>query len=414
MEVVVSKQLDYINRIKTLIRAEQANKQEVKTNFRTVAAYVKGRMFDRWVDSVSGSARSNDYNENDLIDRPSYLIESLLRDENFTERDLRITTINTPTCTLVVCNGLKSDVDDYYNNAIYYNATSNHKTYITDYSGGAKAFLLADADLAGTNGDNIFLQNIQGDLKIDYASFDAIGNTTNGTRKDWIFARSFTEKQNIRDILDELCFESHCELIESVGPDTGLNLFKLIAIDIASGDTWTNPAYSGGIEQITAGLTPLENVFTQFRLRYFFDYGKGDFIKEMYVDKNGFPSTATILSATEQNLCIAAETNYNVQRLFEYSSRNIYDDATAEMFLQKKIEWFTKQRLLVNYLTPIIGNSDWIKYEVGDQVKLNFSQGIPDGLNNSAMFMITNKSIKPSLGGGVINWNLIEIGVLPS
>lgn len=371
-------------------------------------SYLEGREFDRWIDSISGSARSNGENEGNLIDCPPYIIESLLRDENFVERDLTISTVTDT--THIIVNELRSSEDDYYNYAIYYNVTNNHKTYISDYDGATKTLTLAVADTFGSADDNIFLQNVQGDLKIDYATFDVIGNTTNGTRKDWIFARPFTEKQNIRDILDELCFESHCELIESVNPDTGLNQFKLVAIDSGSGDTWTNPAYIQGVEQVRASLTTLDNIFTQFRLRYHFDYGKGDFIKEIYVDKNGYPTSATILSDVEKNLCKYAESTYGITRLFEHTSRNIYDDSTAERMLQKKIEWFTKQRLLVDYTTPIVGNSDWIKYEVGDQVKLNFSQGIPTGLNNSSYFMITNKTIRPSLGGGLINWSLIELG----
>jgi len=65
--------------------------------------------------------------------------------------------------------------------------------------------------------------------------------------------------------------------------------------------------------------------------------------------------------------------------------------------------------LMVRVITPITGNFDWIKYERGDQVKLNFSKGIPTGLNNSAMFMITNKTITPTISGGLITWELIEL-----
>lgn len=374
-------------------------------------SYLEGRMFDRWVDSISGSARSNGYNASDLIDNPAYIIESLLRDENFVERDLTATDVTDILSNEISIAGLASSEDDYYNYAIYYNASTNHKTYITDYVGSTKTLTLYNADTAATTNSVIFIQNIKGDAKIDYASFDLIGksNVTVGSRDGWLFARSYITKSQIRNILDVLCFESHCELVESADPDLGINKYKLIAIESGSGDTWTNPAYSGGLEQVNAYLTPLENIYTQFRLRYFYDYGKGDFIKEIYVDKNGFPSTATILSATEQGLCADAETNYKVSRLFEYSSMNIYDDATAEMFLQYKIDWFTKQRLSVNYITPIVGNADWIKYEIGDQVKLNFSKGIPAGLNNSSMFMITNKTITPLIGGGHISWELIEL-----
>lgn len=368
---------------------------------------IKGRMFDRWVDVVGGNVRNNGYDLNDLIDCPPYIIESLLRDENFVERDLQITTVTNT--TNIIVSGLDSSVDDHYNFAYYYNITRDWFSGVSDYVGSSKTLVLDDADTGATAGDNILVINIQGDLKIDITSFDAVGNTTDGTRKDWIFAQSFIEKRNIRDILGELCFESHCELLESVNPDTGVNQFKLIALDSGSGDTWTNPAYVDGLEQSKIQFTPLENVYTQFRLRYFYDYGKGDYIKEIYVDKNGFPTAATVLSATEQGLCADAETNYKVSKLFEYSSRNIYDDATAEYFLQKKIEWFTKQRMIVNYVTPIVGNSDYIKYEIGDQVKLNFTKSIPTGINNSTYFMITSKRITPLIGGGYITWELLEL-----
>lgn len=381
----------------------------IEVDAQSTFASIKGRMFGGWVDLHKGSVRNNGYNINGLIENPAYIIESLLRDENFVERDLTITSTNV-TGSEIVVNGLLSSENDYYNYAYYYNATTGWVAMIDDYVGSTKTiYLTVEPDAGASANDNIFILNIQGDEKIDITSFDAVGNTTDGTRKDWKFARSFISKDNIRNILDELCFESHCELVESINPDTGINLFKLVAIEPVTGDTWTNPAYSGGLEQVTAQLTPLESVFTQFRLRYFYDYGKGDFIKEIYVDKNSYPPSATILSATEQTLCADAELNYGVSKLFEYSSMNIYDDTTAEYMLQKKIEWFTKQRLLVRYLTPITGNSDWIKYEIGDQVKLNFAKGIPSTLNNTSMFMITSKRIMPALSGGQIQWELIEL-----
>ena len=88
---------------------------------------------------------------------------------------------------------------------------------------------------------------------------------------------------------------------------------------------------------------------------------------------------------------------------------NVYDDATAERLLQKKIEWLTKQRLLVNYTSPIVGNYDFVKYEKGDKIKINYSKAVPTGMNNNTNFIITNKSIVPLIGGGYINWQLMEL-----
>ena len=256
----------YIKRLQARIKSiEDYGRLDVKTDILNNSfAYVKGRMYERWIDHIEALDASKNRTtgdiETDLIDCPPYLIESLLRDENFVERDLQITDIHSgilidstttsatasklndsgggfsgvveigdyayndtdDTSTTVTgidsdtvlsvaddifanaedyrivgaagtirINDLKSSEDDYYNYAIYYNATTDHKTYVTDYVGSTKTLVLASADTSASADDNIFLQNIQGDLKIDYASFDAIGNTTNGTRKDWVFARSF-------------------------------------------------------------------------------------------------------------------------------------------------------------------------------------------------------------------------------
>lgn len=376
--------------------------------YEVLYSFGEGRMFDRWVDSVLGSARSNGYNENGLINNPAYIIESLLRDENFTERDLKVTTVTDT--THIIIDKLKSDVDDYYNYSIYYNVTTDHKTYIIGYDGGTKEIVLASADASASADDNVYITNVRGDYKIDYASFDVVGNTTNGTRKDWLFDRCYNEKDNIRNILDELLYESHCELVEVANPDTGETLIKIVALDNSTGDTWTNPMYKSGLEQSGGNLTPLDNIYTSFRLKYFYDYGSNTYAKELFVDKNGFPTTATILSITEQNLCSDAETNYAVTQSYTYESKNIYDDETAERFLQKKIEWHTKQHLILDWNTHLTSDSiDFIKYEVGDFIKINFDKSIPTGYNNSEYFIITSKRIIPLTGGGTINWTLMEL-----
>ena len=367
----------------------------------------KGRMFDRWIDSVNGSARSNGLNENGLIEVASYIIESLLRDENFTERDMKVSSV--VSTTKIIADKLASSEDDYYNYSVYYNVTTNHKTYIADYNGLTRELTLASADASVASGDNFFLQNVRGDFKIDCASFDLIGNSTNGTRKDWKFARSFDAKQIIFNYLDELAFELHCELIESIDPITCEKKYKLIDLDSDYSDVWTNPAYIGGLEQITARLSPLDNVYSQFRLLYWYDYGKNEYLKEIYIDKNGKPQTATILSDTEVNLCKFAEQAYLVSRLYEYSSKNIYDDVTAEKMLQKKIQWLTKQRLVIDYTSPIVGNFDFIKYEKGDKIKVSFPKSVPLGLDNNANFIISNKSIVALVAGGYIRWRLTEL-----
>ena len=348
-------------------------------------------------------ARYNGYSEDGLIECPPYIIESLLRDEIFAERDLKITTVTDT--THIIIDELQSPTDDYYNSVIYYNATTLHKTYITDYVGATKTLVLAVADASAASTNNVFITNIQGSTKIDYASFDTIGNTTDGSRgttaTKWIFAKSIYRKENARDLLASLCFESHCIL------NFSNQVYKLIALDDGTEDaTWTAVAYDSGREGISSALTPLENVYTSFRLKYHYDYGKGDYVKEWFVDGNGYTTGGTYLGATQQTLCADAKTNYKIVNPFEYGCNWIYDDETAEMLLVKLVAWFTKQRWITSWTQTF---KDYCQYDIGDKIILNYADFIPNALNNSSKFMIFGKTIVESKGRTYINFNMMEL-----
>ena len=382
-------------------------------------AYVAGREFGQWIDyydaagttrnTANGAANDPGYDAGDLIDCPPYIIESIFRDEVWVERDLQIT-VKSDT-THFTCTDVIVRTDDYYNSSIITNATTGAQTFVTDYTGSTAGFVISGADASMANGDNFYLSNIQAHNKVNLYSFDIIGNTTDGTRKDWVFGRSLLQRQPLQTIIDDLCYESHCALFERANEDYCYPQIKLIALDEASsGDTWAYPVISNGRPQIKLDFTSLSSVYTSFRLNYNYDYGKQSYAQTIFVDENNIPSTVTIIGDEEQNACGWAKATYRIENPFEYSSNWIYDDDTAEYFLQKKINWFAKQRLKVTWLTGISGHStDWIKYERGDQVKLNYSSMIPSGVNNSHYFMITGKNIVTVQGAPYIRWQLIDM-----
>ena len=383
-------------RFRVLRDAALSRKQSVETKGTTQAyAYLQGRMFGAWVDV---GTRDNGYDVNDLIENPAYIIESILRDEIFVERDLTIT--DSVDSYIKEINGLLSDEDDYYNGAILHNATVGSSVIIADYDGATKRVTLSVTDATNDN-DNVFITNIQGDDKIDIASFDTIGNTTNGTRNGWVSAKSIYQKENARDLLRSICFESHCIL------NFTNQVYRLIALDDGTADaTWSAVAYDAGREGISSALTPLENVYTSFRLKYNYDYGKGDYTKEWFVDGNGFTSGGSHLSATEQTLCSNAKTNYKITNPFEYGCTWIYDDETAERLLVKLVAWFTKQRWLTSWTQTF---KDYCQYDIGDKIILNYADFVPNSLNNSSKFMIYGKNIVESKGRTYINFNLMEL-----
>jgi hypothetical protein len=171
-----------------------------KPSITDVYASAKGRKFGSWIDADS---RSNGYNQNDLIENPAYIVESIWRDEL----------------------GLGSN-------------------------------------------------------SIDFASVDAVGNTTNGTRKDWKFARSINAVENSVDIVRRMCYESHLCAIK-----THDGKRRLIALD-------TNPSTPYVIEQNQMSRKPLISwshhsfIRNQFNVGYAYNYATGAFEKSIVVDEN--------------------------------------------------------------------------------------------------------------------------------
>jgi hypothetical protein len=376
-------------------------REELKND---IFAYGKGRKYDRWIDTVGGVARDNGHNEGDLIQHPTGIIESILRDDVFVERDL---VMGTPSGRdAFPCTGLRSSTDDYYNNSIVYRVTDGARDYVANFVGSGQSIELSGAGNPAAEGEKFYLTNVQGDNKIDIASFDKVGNTTDGLRKDWIFGKSIHTAESAQSILEKLCFESHCILFNT------FNGYKLVALDEEeeTTDTWTVPLNRlGERELVRVRLSPLSDVFTDFRLKYHYDYGSGQYKKEFFISKNSLSSNATILSSIEQTLCGNAETDYRVKKYFEYSADWIYDDNTAEYLLQKLVRWLTKQYVIVAW-TGKLGT--YIKYERGDQVVIDYSNMVHDSLNNTAKFMIFDKTINPGTQSSSpdVTFQLIEMG----
>jgi len=360
-----------------------------------VFAKIKGRGFDYWVDFDS---RDNGYDEDDLIENPAYIVESLLRDEIFTERDLTIT--DSVSSYVKEINGLVSSEDDYYNGAVLHNLTVGSSVVIADYDGATKRVTLAEAD-ATNDDDKVFITNIQGNNKIDTTTFDLVGNTINGLRKDWKFAKSVYQEGFAETLFSELLYESRCILF------TSFDKYKLVAIDSTPTEvaTWTKPLMQGGKLLANASLSPIRQLLNEYRINYAYDYASGQHNKTLFVNKSGASSELTN-GATYQATCKTLFDNYKIINRFEYNCNWIYDSATAELFFNKIFEWYSKQRLIVNWATPV---SNYLQYEVGDIIKLNNADIIPTGINNVSKFMIMENPLKPLPGAPFINFKLVEI-----
>lgn len=396
-------------------KPKQLAYQDNKVGYSTATGqgmYLVGREFERWIDYTNGSARSNGYNAGGAIHNPAYVIESILRDEVFTERKLRIdSAADGVTYTIDgSVNGLAllSDQDDYYNNAIFYNFSTGHTSYITDYDGSSKTITVNDSDGSGglASGNWVVLTNIQGDNRIDVTSFDAIGNTTNGIRDDYLAAASLINPTNAFDVIDEICRNFLLFLTRAQGK------YKLFALDKkATADaTWTNPLkdIKKGVPMVSGALSGIEDIYSEFSFRHSFNYQKGEYTQNITCSKLADNAG---LGATYQGLCEDVETNYGVTgktfdqdfAFINYGLPNV--TSTMHEIAKKYIKFLTKRRWVVEWYGDF---KNYCQYELGDQVKLNYPGSIPTALNNSAFFLIVNKQIIPRYGQTDIRFTLMQ------
>lgn len=408
-------------------------------------------------------ARINGLNADDLIENPSGIIESLERDEIHAERDL-ILDYNVTTSDIIISGAvnstpLRSTVNDYYNNAYIVNVTKNERYLITDYVGSTRTLTVWGSPVAWVAGNKCYIKNIK--CEIDANSFDVVGangtmesgttsatsagklvdsgknfvltvlpgmrvkNTTDatysyvktidsgtqltlendimasgegyeiyGVRKDWKFARSLNSQQYSNDILAQLCFEANLIRFKSY------DKIKIKALeDGETCGTFSIPIKERGRTLVSYGFTPLSNIYTSFVLNYDYDYTKKIYKKQVLVDKN---SVTNAYLNDMKTYCSDAETNYKVNRKYEYNSDWIHDDTTAYYFMERLVKMFTYQRMVVSW-TGNIGT--YIKYEIGNRVLINLTYMMPTVKNNAQVFLITRKTI--DLKKKVVSFNLI-------
>lgn len=125
-----------------------------------------------------------------------------------------------------------------------------------------------------------------GSSDIDYASIDALGDSSSGSRKSWKTARSFNTIEKAEEMIARICYEHHMIAVK-----TSAGKRKLIALD-------SNPSTAYTIVQSQMSRRPVWGmshhslIRNKFDIGYFYNYATGAFEKSFYVDeeKDGFGS----------------------------------------------------------------------------------------------------------------------------
>ena len=323
------------------------------------------------------------------------MIEDVIRNELHAERDLTVTTvISEVTHSVLEIEDAAFWIDDYYNEAILHNVTQDWSSEITDFEidgSSRKAFTITGTPTLAVD-DNIYLTNVNCNLDSFYNTLEV--------RDDWVAHRVINKKMGVLDLLDELCYEFWSILIKSYDE------YKLIYLDSDTEvGTLGQPMSTNNGVEFRARLSSPLSLYTDFKIKYAYNYAKRTYLGEIFCNKNG-SSSASLLGTAYQTLCLNAEANYKISRLYEYQMNNVSDTATAYKFAQKVIAHLTFQKLIVTGRWSL---NEAIKYEKGDLLKVNYPDGMPTDKNNSVVMMVSSKKVFPYKRVGYVELQLIEL-----
>lgn len=248
------------------------------------------------------------------------------------------------------------------------------------------------------------------DAKIDMTSFDVVGNTSTGKRMGWKFATSITTLKSSQEILAQLCYESFCILFE--GSD---GKYKLVALDTDSTPYLLiqNQMFA---MQPQVGRTSVNSIKNQFNIGYHYNFATNMYERNFIVDELGSNLDSNIFSsgqftpnevhinryggaysAPNYSLCSASQARFKCKYKLTVDLDWIYDDATAEFFTKKLVEWMYAPHITISVLgwwgdSTSASRKHFLAYELGDQVKVSHPLLNPT-VSNNQIFMVTRKFI---------------------
>jgi len=236
--------------------------------------------------------------------------------------------------------------------------------------------------------------------EINYQSFDDVGNTTDGHRKDWKFACVIDEETNSLEVIKKFCQQAgivyfqNYENKEKVAP-----LKKQTAVKTIDRTT----IQEGPIK---VRFSELGNVFNEFYLNYDKLWVTDNYRKTLYVTGSSNNLSSNARSGTPNTytgLCSDSQSKYNITRRLIIDCEAINDDATAELLIKWLAEWHCYRKHIVPFESAGLEHID---LELGDQIKIDHTL-LPTGVSNDDSFFIYE--VSPNLDNDRIKFECMQM-----
>ena len=287
----------------------------------------KGRQYGAYIDADS---RNQGYTKDALIENPIFIIESILRSE--------LGVLYTGSGTSTTSNKLVDSNAAFATSIVgqtVYNITDKTSAMVT--ARDSATTLSIDANIMAS-GENYIISGLTSD-EIDYASFDASGDTSSGFLKDIYedavsdvkFAFSQYKFINSKDILERL--GALCFSYVFIGGDGKFKIKTLRRTDDYSSADQTIDFRDIDLGKV--GKTSIGSVKNSILIKYNHDYG---------AKQNKSEATAT--DSTSQGTTVDG---YNQTMKLEMDANEILDSTTATKLAEAYLEIMKDRHNTVNF-----------------------------------------------------------------
>ena len=333
----------------------------------------KGREYGAYIDADS---RNNGYNKGDLIENPIYIIESILRSE--------LGNYFTGAATSTTSNKLVDSGASFPSTAVgqtVYNTKDATSAMVTAVD--SSTTLSIDANIMAS-GETYIISGLTSD-EIDFASFDASGNTSNGLianiYEDAVADVKFAFNQfkfiNSFDLIEKLT--KMCFSYVFISGDGKIKIKTLQSVgDYTSADVTIN---FNDINLNKISKTSLNGLKNEIIIKYNYDIGLKQTLSEV-----------TSSDATSQGSTV---NGFNKKGSVEYISNSIIDDTTATKLAAAYKNLMKSRKNILRFST---NSPKYNHLEIGDIVNFTnftvpkiYGTEVNDGSTNK-FYIITDIS----------------------
>lgn len=245
------------------------------------------------------------------------------------------------------------------------------------------------------------------DAQIDMTSFDDVGNSGDGTRKDYKIAASILQEREGFEHIRQICSEFVLQLLL-----TNRGVYKLVSLDQTPAGTATTFTatsnyimFEDGVPQIQVRKTSIDKVKNEFFLNYRMNYATSHMERERHISLNlvsNMSDTGGAPRGGDYGVWLSdSGSRYGKRVSYVADLDYVRDDATAELILKTLADWLAFKRLVVSM--KLKRNLTTMLLEVGDKIMVqndllgNISSGTVNFIITKLNYPPVSKSMEPYL-----------------